>query len=404
MNFPPLWDAATEARVEAYVASYHSQYPFVPPANPVMCKRCVMTSARPRITIDHEGICSACRYAERKVDWVERGRELKELFERFSYGENSYGAVVPCSGGKDSSTVAWKLKHKYNQNPLCVKWAPFVETQIGKQNLEALAQHGFDIIECMPNGLFHRKLARLSLELTGDHFGPFVYGQLAFPMQVAHRFGIPLVFGAENGEAAYGGDTSANDLPSFPVEEWDYVYSKSFSMGEMADIAQGLGVITDDEYGQYSMFYEPPGSWELEEDEGPEYHWLSYYEPHHPQGNFYHAVEHTGFQPRGERNIGTYSRYASNDDATDWAHYFMSFVKFGIGRCTSDAAHEVRDGDLDRDEALALIKQYDGEYAGRVDEQLFFDYLGLNEESFQRIIDRFNNRGLKISDLRATAY
>ena len=36
------------------------------------CKRCTMSNQRPRITFDEEGICSACRFAEKKqneIDW-----------------------------------------------------------------------------------------------------------------------------------------------------------------------------------------------------------------------------------------------------------------------------------------------------------------------------------------------
>ena len=38
------------------------------------------------------------------------------------------------------------------------------------------------------------------------------------------------------------------------------------------------------------------------------------------------------------------------------------FIKFGIGRATSDAAHEVRDGKITREEAVYLVNKYDGEF------------------------------------------
>ncbi len=59
------------------------------------------------------------------------------------------------------------------------------------------------------------------------------------------------------------------------------------------------------------------------------------------------------------------SKYASLDDKLDGLHYYMARVKFGIGRCTSDAAHEIRDGDLSREEGLALVARYDGEFPER---------------------------------------
>ena len=57
-----------------------------------------------------------------------------------------------------------------------------------------------------------------------------------------------------------------------------------------------------------------------------------------------------------------YSKYVSIDDKTDGIHYYMSLVKFGIGRATSDAAHEIRDNHLTREEAKMLVKKYDQEF------------------------------------------
>ena len=46
-------------------------------------------------------------------------------------------------------------------------------------------------------------------------------------------------------------------------------------------------------------------------------------------------------------------------------HFYTTFIKFGIGRATHDAAQEIRNGEIDREEGVALIKQYDGEYPTR---------------------------------------
>ena len=37
-------------------------------------------------------------------------------------------------------------------------------------------------------------------------------------------------------------------------------------------------------------------------------------------------------------------------------------MKFGICRATYDAAHEIRDGHINREEAVALVHKYDGEF------------------------------------------
>jgi len=118
-------------------------------------------------------------------------------------------------------------------------------------------------------------------------------------------------------------------------------------------------------------------------------HWFSYYKKWIPQENFYYAQKHTGFTVNEEgRSEGTYSKYASLDDKTDGFHFYLAFIKFGIGRATSDAAHEIRDGHITREEGVALVNRYDGEFPKKyfVD---FLHYLEINEGHFWRIVDRY---------------
>jgi len=110
-------------------------------------------------------------------------------------------------------------------------------------------------------------------------------------------------------------------------------------------------------------------------------HYLGYYIPWHPQGAYYYAVENGGFIPSPERTPGTYSKYNSIDDKIDDFHYYTTFTKFGIGRATYDAAQEIRNDEIVREEGVALVKKYDGEYPDRFDDELF-EYLSINEDQF----------------------
>lgn len=114
---------------------------------------------------------------------------------------------------------------------------------------------------------------------------------------------------------------------------------------------------------------------------GVEVHYLGYYLKWHPQSCYYYSVEHGGFQPSPERTPGTYSKYNSIDDRIDDFHYYTTFIKFGIGRATYDAAQEVRSGDIDRNEAVALVRRYDGEWPERFADEIF-RYLSITEKEF----------------------
>lgn len=376
----PLWSNEIEQRIRAEA---YNLDPLVAPSEVKQCVRCVVTNQRPRITFNEDGVCSACQYAEDQrttVDWQVREDELNALLGRHRK-PSGYDVIVPSSGGKDSAMVAHRLKHEYGMHPLCVTWAPFIYTEVGRRNFDAFVQSGFDCITMFPNGLIHRKLARLSLEYIGDPFQAFVYGQLCWPMNAAAHFNVPLVMFGENGEASYGGDTSANEKPCWDNADWDRVYAKGAGVERLERIGQGLGAFEADEC--VSPFYSMPAA-----DFYPQFHWFGYYRQWHPMENFYCAAENTGFEPNEERSVGTYTKFASIDDKMDNIHKYFSYVKFGIGRCNADASQQVRAGDIDRDEALALVARYDGEFPERhLGECL--DYLGMDRAQFDCVIGRF---------------
>ena len=66
-------------------------------------------------------------------------------------------------------------------------------------------------------------------------------------------------------------------------------------------------------------------------------------------------------------------------------------MKFGICRTTYDAAHEIRDGHINRDEAVALVHKYDGEFPQKYWKE-FLDYLDITEKEFWYVADKYRSR------------
>ena len=114
-----------------------------------------------------------------------------------------------------------------------------------------------------------------------------------------------------------------------------------------------------------------------------EVHYLGYYLKWHPQECYYYSVENGGFEASPERSPGTYSKYNSIDDRIDDFHYWTTWIKFGLGRATYDAAQEVRSGDITRDEAVALVRKFDGEFPERFAEEIFA-YLSIDPKHFPK--------------------
>lgn len=357
------------------------------------CKRCVVSNQKPTsaveflhtknskkktINFDQDGICDACRVIEEKknINWKAREQELRKLCDRYRKNDGSYDCVVPGSGGKDSFYAAHLLKYKYGMHPLTVTWAPHIYTDWGWKNFEAWIHAGFDNILTTPNGRVHRLLTRLAVENLFHPFQSFMIGQKALAPKMAVLYKIPLVFYGEN-EAEYGNPKGDSSLAQ---RDWKYFtgFDKSqiyISGVSIADLKKKYGIHEND-----LEQYMPANPKDLKKI-GLEVHYLGYYEKWHPQGAYYYAVEHGGFQASPERTPGTYSKYNSIDDRIDDLHYYTTFIKFGLGRATYDAAQEIRSGEITREEGVSLVKRFDGEWPTRFEDELW-RYLSINKKEF----------------------
>ena len=121
---------------------------------------------------------------------------------------------------------------------------------------------------------------------------------------------------------------------------------------------------------------------------------LPYFINYNPQTNFYYAMEESNFEvnPHG-RSEGTYTKYASLDDKIDGLHHYTWFIKTGRGRATEDSTIEIRNKIITREEGIALVKKYDGEFPKLFIKEIL-EYLNLDENEFNEIIDKFRPQHL----------
>jgi len=333
-------------------------------------------------------VCDACRFAEMKdtrVNWQEREQALIDLLARHRRTDGRYDVLVPGSGGKDSIYASHLLKYRYGMNPLTVTWAPHIYTEVGWRNFQSWIHSGFDNYLHTPNGRVHRTLTRLAVENLLHPFQPFIFGQKAFPPKFAALWDIPLVIYGEN-EVEYG-----NPLAEAATARRDPRYFTR--EGRLEDLHLG-GVRVPElaQHGVTTRDLEPylPADPNLLAEKNVEVHYLGYYLKWIPQECYYYAVEHAGFEANTERTEGTYSKYNSIDDRMDGLHYFTTWIKFGLGRASYDAAQEIRNHHLTREEGVALVRRFDGEVPRKWLQQNL-DYIGISESRFWELIDQFRS-------------
>jgi N-acetyl sugar amidotransferase len=285
---------------------------------------------------------------------------------------------VSGSGGKDSAFQAHVLKYKYGMNPLTVTWPPILYTDYGYENWKNWIEiGGFDNITFKQNGKAMKTLTRLSILNLFHPFQTFILGQKNLAPKIAAKFKIPLIFYGEN-EAEYGNPIADNsvslrDKSYFTYSNIDDVYLGGTSIKELTE--------KHDLRLNELMFFLPAPAAELA-DANIEVHYLGYYFKWIPQEVYYYAVENTGFKARPFRTQGTYSKYNSIDDKIDDLHYYTTHIKFGIGRATYDASQEIRNMHLVRQEGVALVKKFDGEFPDRYFNEIM-EYLEIDPEYFK---------------------
>jgi len=373
------------------------------PENVVFCKKCVMSNQRPASTIefkhtieskkttmhmDDDGICDACRTAEQKdsIDWGMRESELIELLNKHRSKDGSYDCLVPGSGGKDSAYQAHVLKYKYGMNPLTITWPPILYTDYGYRNWKNWIDSGFDNISWNRNGKVMKTLTKLSIENLFHPFQTFILGQKNLAPKIAAKYGIELIFYGEN-EAEYGNpiadnQTSLRDKSYFSYNNLDEVYLGGLSVQEIMETYNFN--ISDIEA------FLPAKEADLTKT-NIQVHYLGYYLKWTPQEVYYYAVENTGFKARPFRTQGTYSKYNSIDDKIDDLHYYTTYIKFGIGRATYDASQEIRNNHITREEGVALVNRFDGEFPDRYFEEIMA-YLDIDSDYFKHeLSDRFRS-------------
>ena len=366
------------------------------------CKRCVMSNQRPAseiefkhsintkkktLNFDEEGVCDACRNADQKekIDWKKREEELLQLLDKYRSKDGSYDCMVPGSGGKDSAMQAHLLKYKYGMNPLTITWPPILYTDYGYKNWKNWINSGFDNVTFTPNGKVMNLLTKLSIENLMHPFQTFMLGQKNLAPKLALKYGIPLIFYGEN-EAEYGNPIADNasslrDKSYYAINNMDDIYLGGVSIKELKEKYQ----LNNQDLSTFL----PADAIELAKSD-IQVHYLGYYIKWIPQESYYYAVEHTGFKARPFRTQGTYSKYNSIDDKIDDLHYYTTFIKFGIGRATYDASQEVRNKHLTREEAVALVKKFDGEFPDRYFNEIM-DYIGMKPERFHELCDQFRS-------------
>ncbi len=358
------------------------------------CANCLTMSTRPRISFDNRGWCNACVWAEKKraLDWSARQTELTDLLNRHRRTDGEFDCIVPCSGGKDGSYVAYKLKHKYGMNPLCVTVTQALTRPLGDQNLQSFIKCGYNHISINAEPEAMRVLNKTGfIEMGFPYYGWLIAIHTAV-IRAAMAFGIKLLIYGEDGEVEYGGTTETSKDPIYDVKYQQKIYLE----GGYEKVLSTSGLSQSQLY-----FFRYPSDEALNKHALELTHW-SYFENWDPYRNYLVAKEHCGLKEAEDANAGTFTNFSQNDSALYALHTYLMYLKFGFGRANQDACIEVRRGAMVREQAVNLVRIYDGQLPEEFMQQ-YLDYYRMTQAEFDAVLDRYANSELfEKSDCRWT--
>ena len=346
---------------------------------PRRCARCLLLETHDTIVFDEAGVCNVCRNIEVKrerIDWAAREREFAAIVEEYR-GKHLYDCIVPFSGGKDSTFTLWALIERYHLKPLVVCFDHgFMRPGVLANTERAIRRLGVDFLKFRPNWHVVRKLMVESLRRKGDFCWHCHTGIFAFPMQMAIRFGVPLVvWGQPNTEYnAY-----------FRMDEPELVDEKRFNR------YVNLGITAEDMVGMIE-----DGTVTLRDLEPFRYPsrdalralgyrslCLGTYVPWDVKEQNAIIEKELGWERDVVEGIPESYGYEKIECAVQGVRDYLRFLKRGMGRTNHLASIDIRDGRLTRNEGLALIESYDGKRPASLD--VFLRLTGLTDAEFHEI-------------------
>ena len=298
---------------------------------------------------------------------------LKRYLDNEKSSKENYNVLVPVSGGKDGSYVSHMVRHKLKGRPLAVTATPPLQLDLGIQNLKNFVKSGYDLVSIDANYQAMRKINTSGfIEVGFPYFGWLVAIHTAV-LRTAINFGINLIIYGEDGEVEYGGNPENIKNPFF-----DHNYMKKIYLAaHYKKVFRKTRFKRNEDY-----FFRFPKDDLLKKLKIT--HW-SYFENWDPYRNYLVAKKFCGLQESKKNNLGTFTNFAQNDQALVALHTYLMYLKFGFGRATADACIEVRRGSMERNQAISLIKAYDGHFPKEF-EEVYLDYFQMNKKKFYNIL------------------
>jgi N-acetyl sugar amidotransferase len=342
------------------------------------CTKCVLPETHETIMFDEKGTCNICNqveYKQTQINWSEKKLELDALVEQYR-GKYDYDCLVPYSGGKDSTWTLYYLVKHYKLKPLVVRFDHgFLRPNLDENTKKIQRELGVDFHHFTPNWKVVQKLMLQSFLEKGDFCWHCHTGIFSYPMWVAIRYNIPLIF---------WGEPSSEYTAYYDYEQEEEVDEKRFNR------YVNLGINAED------MFYRLGGTVDKRDLKPYSYPPLSElrkikyrsvclgsYVPWDVKSQVQIMKDELGWKGDTVENVPKEYDYEKIECYMQGVRDYIKYIKRGYTRPSHLASIDIRNNRMDREDAMALVDQYEGKRPPSLD--LFLDFIGLTEDEFLEI-------------------
>lgn len=342
------------------------------------CTKCLLPETHETIIFNEEGVCNICiqnEFKNDKIDWNSKKKELDLLIEEYR-GKYDYDCIIPFSGGKDSTWALYYLMKEYKIKPLVVRFDHgFLRPNLNENTIKTLRSMGADFHSFTPNWKVVQKLMLQSFLEKGDFCWHCHTGIFSYPMWVAIKYNVPLIF---------WGEPSAEYTSYYSYDQPEEVDEKRFNrvtnLGISAvDMAVRLGGEMDER--DFKPYTYPP----LKELRKIGYRsvCLGSYVPWDVKTQSKIIQEELGWKGDLVENVPPGYNYEKIECYLQGVRDYIKYIKRGYTRPTHLASLDIRHDRLSREEGLDMISKYEGKKPASL--EIFLEMVGLSEDEFFKI-------------------
>ncbi|RLD64405.1 MAG: hypothetical protein DRI84_08720 [Bacteroidetes bacterium] len=156
------------------------------------CSKCLLSDDIPNVVISNTGICNYC------TDYApflpHDNQSLQIIFEEAKKRNKKYDALVPLSGGKDSTYVLYLAVKKYKLKVMTYTFDNGLMSDLAKENIKKSVEvYNIDHVWVSPEKKIIQKLYKTALLQSGEICGICGIGIERSMLKVSEDYNIPLI-------------------------------------------------------------------------------------------------------------------------------------------------------------------------------------------------------------------